>query len=887
MEFTKYNHLIQEKKIYDFWEKNSLFKPISKKSKKTFSIVIPPPNITGKLHMGHALNNSLQDVLIRYYRMNGYETLWQPGTDHAGIATQAIVEKNLAKENINKNDIGREKFIEKVWEWKAESGGLILEQLKKLGCSCDWSRSRFTMDEEMSKAVTKVFVALYNKKLIYKDKKLVNWDTKLQTAISDLEVVQNEVQSKLYYINYPVTDSKEQITIATTRPETMMGDTAIAVNPKDVRYKNFVGKFAIIPVVNRKIRIIADYYADPTQGTGAVKITPAHDFNDYDVGKRNKLEIINILEKDGKINGNGIKAYVGLDRFEARKKIISELKELNLLEKIDSIKNKVPYGDRSNTIIEPLLTEQWFVDAKSLSKKPIQTVKKKETIFFPKNWSNTFHQWMNNIEPWCISRQIWWGHRIPVWYGNDGKIFTAENEKIAKELAKKHYKQKTFKLTQETDVLDTWFSSSLWPFATLGWPKKINVLKKFYPTSVLVTGFDIIFFWVARMLMMGNHFLKKTPFKKVYVHALVRDEKGQKMSKSKGNVVDPLELINEFGADPLRFTLISMASPGRDVKLSKDRITGYRNFITKIWSANNFLKLNNCKYNKKINVKKIKLKINQWIYVEFYKTNKLINKHIQEFRFDEASRVLYNFVWHSYCDWYLEFLKPIFNSKNKTSIYEAKQFSSYMLSCILKLLHPFIPFFSEHVWQENNFYKQEKSNLINSNWPVSKKIQSYKKNADEIDCIIDVITSIRSTKVQLSVPPKEYCDIVYFQESKKIKKFINNNMKIIKQVGRVNNIVLKPDESNLIIQIIILKEKIGLKFETNIDLNSQKDKLVNKLNELEKKIFSLNEKLNNKNYVKKAPKDIVTNDKFLLKDLKIEQTKLKSIVSSINQNGKI
>jgi len=887
MEFTKYNHLIQEKKIYDFWEKNSLFKPISKKSKKTFSIVIPPPNITGKLHMGHALNNSLQDVLIRYYRMNGYETLWQPGTDHAGIATQAIVEKNLAKENINKNDIGREKFIEKVWEWKAESGGLILEQLKKLGCSCDWSRSRFTMDEEMSKAVTKVFVALYNKKLIYKDKKLVNWDTKLQTAISDLEVVQNEVQSKLYYINYPVTDSKEQITIATTRPETMMGDTAIAVNPKDVRYKNFVGKFAIIPVVNRKIRIIADYYADPTQGTGAVKITPAHDFNDYDVGKRNKLEIINILEKDGKINGNGIKAYVGLDRFEARKKIISELKELNLLEKIDSIKNKVPYGDRSNTIIEPLLTEQWFVDAKSLSKKPIQTVKKKETIFFPENWSNTFHQWMNNIEPWCISRQIWWGHRIPVWYGNDGKIFTAENEKIAKELAKKHYKQKTFKLTQETDVLDTWFSSSLWPFATLGWPKKINVLKKFYPTSVLVTGFDIIFFWVARMLMMGNHFLKKTPFKKVYVHALVRDEKGQKMSKSKGNVVDPLELINEFGADPLRFTLISMASPGRDVKLSKDRITGYRNFITKIWSANNFLKLNNCKYNKKINVKKIKLKINQWIYVEFYKTNKLINKHIQEFRFDEASRVLYNFVWHSYCDWYLEFLKPIFNSKNKTSIYEAKQFSSYMLSCILKLLHPFIPFFSEHVWQENNFYKQEKSNLINSNWPVSKKIQSYKKNADEIDCIIDVITSIRSTKVQLSVPPKEYCDIVYFQESKKIKKFINNNMKIIKQVGRVNNIVLKPDESNLIIQIIILKEKIGLKFETNIDLNSQKDKLVNKLNELEKKIFSLNEKLNNKNYVKKAPKDIVTNDKFLLKDLKIEQTKLKSIVSSINQNGKI
>jgi valyl-tRNA synthetase len=882
MQFTKYNHLVQEKKIYDFWERNSLFKPKEKKSKKTFSIVIPPPNITGKLHMGHALNNSLQDVLIRYYRMNGYETLWQPGTDHAGIATQAIVEKNLAKENTNKNDIGREKFIKKVWEWKIESGGIILDQLKKLGCSCDWSRSRFTMDEQMSKAVTKVFVALYNKKLIYKDKKLVNWDTKLQTAISDLEVLQHEVQSQLYYINYTLVDSDEYITIATTRPETMMGDTAIAVNPKDNRFKNFIGRFVVIPIVNRKIKIISDHYADPEQGTGAVKITPAHDFNDYDVGKRNKLEIINILEKDGKINKNGIIPYIGLDRFEARKKIIIKLKDLNVLKKIETIKNKVPYGDRSNTIIEPFLTEQWFVDAKSLSKKPIQTVRKKETTFFPDNWTKTFYQWMNNIEPWCISRQIWWGHRIPVWYANDGKIFAAETEQDAEILAKKHFKNKKFNLTQETDVLDTWFSSALWPFATMGWPEKTNTLKKFYPTSVLVTGFDIIFFWVARMLMMGNHFLSNTPFKKVYVHALVRDEKGHKMSKSKGNVIDPLELINEYGADPLRFTLISMASPGRDVKLSKDRVTGYRNFITKIWSANNFLKLNNCRYKNKPNEKKIKLKINQWIYSEFHKTNESIKKHIRNFRFDEASKVLYNFVWHSYCDWYLEFLKPIFNSKNKTSIQEAKQFSSYILLNILKLLHPFIPFFTEHVWQENKFNKEQKSDLISSNWPISKKIQSYKKNSDEIDSIIEIITAIRSTKVQLNVPPKEYCDIVYFSETKKIKKFINNNIEIVKQVGRVNKIYLKSDKSDTIIQIIILKEKIGLKFQTSINLNSQKNKLTIKSNELEKKIFSLNQKLNNKDYIKKAPKYIVANDKLLLKDLKIEQTKLKSIVSSIN-----
>jgi len=881
MEFIKYNHLIEEKKIYQFWEKNNLFKPNSKKLKKTFSIVIPPPNITGKLHMGHALNNSLQDVLIRYYRMNGYETLWQPGTDHAGIATQAIVEKNLAKANINKNDIGREKFLEKVWEWKAESGNIILEQLKKLGCSCDWSRSRFTMDNEMSKAVTKVFVALFNKKLIYKDKKLVNWDTKLQTAISDLEVVQNEVQSQLYYITYSIFDSDKKITIATTRPETMMGDAAIAVNPKDERFKNLIGKFAVIPIVNRKIKIIEDHYADPEQGTGAVKITPAHDFNDYDVGKRNKLEIINILEKNGTINKNGIKPFIGLDRFEARKKIIIALKELNVLEKVESIKNKVAYGDRSNTVIEPLLTEQWFVDAKSLSRKAVQKVKTKKTTFYPENWTKTFFQWMNNIEPWCISRQIWWGHRIPVWYGNDGKIFAAENDKDAEMMAKKFYKKKTFSLVQETDVLDTWFSSALWPFATLGWPKKTNTLKKFYPTSVLVTGFDIIFFWVARMLMMGNHFLNETPFKRVYVHALVRDEKGEKMSKSKGNVIDPLELINEYGADPLRFTLISMASPGRDVKLSTDRVKGYRNFITKIWNANNFLKINNCKYNKKTDANDIKLKINQWIYYEFCKTTELVNKHIKDFRFDEASRVLYNFVWHLYCDWYLEFLKPTFNSKNKKLHKEAKQFSSYMLSNILKLLHPFIPFFTEYVWRENNFNKEQKTHLINSNWPVAKKIQSYKKNSEEIEYVIDIITAIRSTKVQLNVPPKEFCDIIYFKESKNIKKYINNNIEIIKQVARVKNIFSKSNKSSSIIQIVILKEKIGLKFETNIDLISQKNKLENKLNELEKKIISLNQKLNNKNYVKKAPKNIVYNDKLLLKDLKIEQTKLKSIVSSI------
>ena len=881
MEFKKYNHLIEETKISKFWEKKGLFKPKPGKSKKTFSIVIPPPNVTGRLHMGHALNNSLQDVLVRFYRMKGYETLWQPGTDHAGIATQAVVEKNLEKEGLNKNSLGRDEFIKRVWKWKEESGGIIIDQLKKIGCSCDWSRTRFTLDKDLSEAVTKVFVELYNKKLLYKDKKLVNWDTGLQTAISDLEVVQKDVQSQLYFISYKIENSFDKITIATTRPETMMGDTAIAVNPKDERYKKLVGRSAIIPLIGRSIKIISDYYADPDQGSGAVKITPAHDFNDYDVGKRNKLQIINILEKDGKINKNGIKECVGLDRFEARNYIINKLKLSGELVKIESIKNKVPYGDRSNTIVEPLLTEQWFVNAKSLSKKPIEVVKKNKTSFFPSNWTKTFYQWMNEIEPWCISRQIWWGHRIPAWYDEEGKIFVAENKKEALTLAKKKYKNKKLTLRQDTDVLDTWFSSALWPFATLGWPKKTKELKKFYPTSVLVTGFDIIFFWVARMLMMGNFFQKETPFKNVYVHALVRDEKGQKMSKSKGNVIDPLELINNYGADSLRFTLISMASPGRDVKLSKDRVVGNRNFITKIWSANNFLTLNKCYLNKKINLKTIKLPVNQWIYNEFVEINNLASKHIENFRFDEASRIIYKFVWHSYCDWYLEFLKPIFNSKNKSAINEAKIFSSFMMSNILAILHPFIPFFTETLWSKNRYNKFYKSPLIIFDWPITKKKSSYIKNHKDIENTIEIISNIRATKVELNVKPKLSCDIIFSDKSAYLKKLINKNLEIIKQVGRIDNLQDNKNIEKNTIDILILKEKLSLKFSDDIDIISQKNRISEKIKNLGFKIDGLTNKLQNKDFLKKAPKDIVKNDKALLLDLTIEENKLRSIVSSI------
>ena len=881
MEFKKYNHSKEEKIISDYWIKNNCFKPKKTKLNKTFSVVIPPPNVTGRLHMGHALNNSLQDVLIRFKRMKGFETLWQPGTDHAGIATQAVVEKNLENKNLNKNQFGRDNFIKRIWEWKDESGGIILDQLKKLGCSCDWSRTRFTMDKDLSRAVIKVFVELYDKKLIYKDKKLVNWDTKLQTAISDLEVIQKDVQSNLYYIDYTIEGSTDKITIATTRPETMMGDTAIAVNPKDDRYKSLIGKNVLIPLINRTIKILADHYADPEQGSGAVKITPAHDFNDYDVGKRNNLEIINIFEKNGSINKNGIKELIGLDRFEARKLLVKKLKENGYLTKIENIKNKVPFGDRSNSIIEPLLTEQWFVDAKKLAKKPIQIVKENKTTFYPETWTKTFFQWMKNIEPWCISRQIWWGHRIPAWYDSDNNIFVAENESEALKLAKKKNK-KIGKLKQETDVLDTWFSSALWPFATLGWPDKTKELSKFYPTSVLVTGFDIIFFWVARMLMMGNFFKNKTPFYKVYVHALVRDEKGQKMSKSKGNVIDPLELINEYGADSLRFTLISMASPGRDVKLAKDRVIGNRNFITKIWSANNFLKLNKCKYDKKINIKAIKLPINQWIYNEFVLTQNLVSNSLENFRFDEAAKHIYQFVWHSYCDWYLEFLKPIFTSRKKSDLNEARLFSSFMMANILKLLHPFIPFFTETVWANNDYKKIFKTNLILSKWPEFKKINNFRTNCSSINHLIEFISNIRSSKSELKITPKLFCDIYFLEKSSKLNKIVQSNLELAKHVGRISNISDTKKISKNTIEILSHNEKISLSFNESIDLVSQKNRIYQKIENLNTQINSINNKLKNAAYIKNAPKEIVKNDKKLLKELTIEDRKLRSIVSSIN-----
>ena len=655
--------------------------------------------------MGHALNNTLQDILVRFYRMQGKSVLWQPGTDHAGIATEMVVERELKKREINKKDLSREQFIEHVWEWKNQSGNEIINQLKRLGCSCDWSRERFTLDEGLSKAVRFVFVKLYNDKLIYKDKRLSNWDPKLKTTISDLEVIQKEVKGSLWYIDYKLENEDKVITIATTRPETMLGDTAIAVHPEDERFKDFVGKYAYIPIINKKIIIIADEYVKVDQGSGAVKITPAHDFNDYEIGKRHNLEVINIFNENAELNENCPIEYQNLDRFKAREKIVNELETIGALNKVEENIHTVPYGDRSGEVVEPWLTDQWFVNAKKLSLNAIEKVKTKETIFVPQNWKKTYFEWMENIQPWCISRQLIWGHQIPAWYGPDGEIFVAENSDDAHKIARERYK-KDVKLVQDEDVLDTWFSSALWPFSTLGWPDETPEFEKFYPTSTLVTGFDIIFFWVARMMMMGLYFTNKVPFSEVYVHALVRDEKGQKMSKSKGNVIDPLILMDEFGADSLRMTLCSMAAQGRDIKLSKQRVEGYRNFITKIWNAVKLCEMNECLY-VDFEIKNTQNIFNLWILNELEICRVKTEQSIKDYKFNEAANALYKFTWSIFCDWYLEITKIIYSSNDKIIINETKQITSLILSKILVMLHPIMPFFTEHVWdQATNILKK-------------------------------------------------------------------------------------------------------------------------------------------------------------------------------------
>ena len=720
------------------------------------------------------------------------------------------------------------------------------------------------MDENLSKSVLKVFVELHKKGLIYKDKKLVNWDTVLKTAISDLEVDQREVNSKIYYIQYPIEGSSDFITIATTRPETMLGDTAIAVNPKDDRFKHLVDKFVTVPIVGRKIKIIKDDYADPEMGTGALKITPAHDFNDYQVGQRNNLEIINIFTEGGKVNDNAPKEYIGLDRFEARKRILKELKEKEFFVKEENIKNKVPYGDRSNSIIEPFLTEQWFVDAKKLSVKAKDIVNSKKTNFFPANWSKTYFQWMNNIEPWCISRQLWWGHQIPAWYGPDKKIFVAINEDEAKAEAKKFY-NKEVDLIRDPDVLDTWFSSGLWPFATLGWPDDKEYVDKFYPTSVLVTGFDIIFFWVARMIMFGMEFLDKEPFKDVYVHALVKDEKGQKMSKSKGNVINPLDLIEKYSADALRFTLLSMASPGTDVKLSEDRVKGYRNFLNKLWNANNFLITNNCDFSKIDEKPSLSTNINKWIYSELIETKNKIEKNLKDYRFDEAAKNAYQFTWHSYCDWYLELSKTILFSEDEKAKDEVRQVSAYVFRQILIILHPFIPFVTEEIWLNNKFDNSGKDFLMLANWP-SGELESDSSN-NQVKKIISIVSELRSFKNELSVSPGSFIDISIETVSKKEQSFFIDNEIILKKLGRIRNLHNK-DLDKPAATLMVSGDLFKVYFDEDVDLKLIKKNLTTRQDKYQEEMNKISERLANKSFVDRAPKDIVDQEKTNYNNLK-------------------
>ena len=845
-----------ELKWYKKWLKSGAFASNSSSSKKPYVIMMPPPNVTGSLHIGHALTFTIQDILIRFHRMQGFDVLWQPGTDHAGIATQMVVERELAKSKITRHDLGRDKFVEKVWEWKEQSGGTITNQLRALGASPDWEKERFTMDDGLSKAVNYVFVKLYKEGLIYRDKRLVNWDPKLLTAISDLEVEQRETNGKFWFFKYPIQSSDEFLTIATTRPETMLGDTAVAVNPNDERYKHLKGKNVLLPIINKAIPIIFDDYSDPTKGTGVVKITPAHDFNDFEVGKRHGLQVINILNADATINENGTQEFEGLDRFEARHKIIEKLKVLNLFVKEENITHTVPHGDRSNVIVEPWLMDQWYVDAKTLAIPAIKAVEEGNTTFIPQSWDKTYYEWMRNIQPWCVSRQLWWGHRIPAWFGPDNKVFVEANEQAALEAAEVYYGKKV-ELIQDEDVLDTWFSSALWPFSTLGWPESTDNLSKYYPTSVLVTGFDIIFFWVARMMMMGIHFMdKEVPFKEVYIHALVRDEKGQKMSKSKGNVLDPLDLSSKYGADSLRFTLAAMAAQGRDIKLSEERIAGYRNFSTKIWNGCKFLEFNNCISYIDNDIKKIDLEVNKWIVKLYNDLNKRVKTAIKQYKFNDAAEALYQFIWKDYCDWYIEFIKPILNNTdNLKDLEETKYISINIMKNTLLMLHPIMPYVTEEILE--NLFKSSKF-AISSTWP--EPIFNKLPLNNSIDLVIKIISSIRSLRVEKNIPPNSKINLIFKNANKNKKDIIQGNINLITNLAKLNDLTFVSEDmtqtENFIIstvdEIVLMIPLQGL-----IDTESEKNRLNKELSNINNEIVQINKRLNNQMFIDKAPSKVV------------------------------
>lgn len=916
-----YNPSQIEKTWYEKWESSNSFSPSGEGT--PYCIMIPPPNVTGSLHMGHAFQDTIMDTLIRYNRMKQHNTLWQVGTDHAGIATQMVVERQLNAKGVSRHDLGREAFIEKIWDWKKESGGTITQQLRRLGASVDWSRERFTMDAELSKAVQTVFIQLYREGLIYRGQRLVNWDPVLHTAISDLEVVSEEEKGFLWHIKYPLADNSGHCVIATTRPETLLGDAAVAVHPDDERYQSMIGKELTLPLTGRTIPIIADEYVDPEFGTGCVKITPAHDFNDYEVGKRHKLPLINILNPDASLNENAPKAYQGLDRFEARKKVIEELTELGLLEKIDDHVLKVPRGDRTQSVVEPYLTDQWFVKVESLAAPAREAVENGAIKFVPENWSKTYFEWMNNIQDWCISRQLWWGHRIPAWYDEAGNAYVGASE----EEVRQHYQLASdIALQQDEDVLDTWFSSALWPFSTLGWPEKTPELETFYPTNVLVTGFDIIFFWVARMIMFGLKFTGRVPFKEVYIHGLIQDQDGQKMSKSKGNVIDPLDLIDgitlddllakrsqglmqpqmakkvekttkkqfpegipAYGTDALRFTFCSLATTGRHIRFELNRLEGYRNFCNKLWNAARYVLMHTEGHASHLQSgPKFYSVADEWIVSKWQETKAAVDKHYKDYRFDLAAQALYDFTWNEYCDWYLELSKPILFDEHldESNLRGTRYTLIKVLDELLRVLHPIMPFITEEIWQKvAPLTMSHVDTLMNHTYPAVDKSAHHAESEATIEWIKSMIIGIRTIRAEMNISPNKAIPILLKNGSKQDKVYMEKFEPFLRSLAKIDSVSWlaegekePPAATTLVGSMSVLIPMKGL-----IDKEQEQQRLTKEIEKMKKDLLKSTTKLSNENYVAKAPQAVVEKEKDKVAELKQAIEKLETSLAGIHE----
>ncbi len=847
-----------EQKWFDVWEQRGDFHADENSSKPHYSIVIPPPNVTGVLHMGHALNNTLQDILCRWKRMSGYEVLWMPGTDHAGIATQNVVEKQLAAEGKDRHDLGRDAFVERVWKWRKESGGQIINQLKRLGASCDWQRERFTMDEGLSTAVREVFVSLYDDGLIYRDNRLINWCPRCHTALSDLEVEHEDKQGNLWHLRYPVKGTEQVLIVATTRPETMLGDTAVAVHPEDERYTDLIGKTVLLPLMNREIPIIADEYVDKDFGSGAVKITPAHDFNDFEIGKRHDLEFINILDESGKINEKG-GSYVGMERNVARAKVVTDLEALGLLDKIDNYTNAVGECYRCRTTIEPYMSKQWYVAVKSLAAEAIKAVDSGQTKIVPQQWEKTYYEWMNNIQDWCVSRQIWWGHRIPAWFCNDCGEITVSRSDVT---TCKHCGSNN--LRQETDVLDTWFSSALWPFSTMGWPEQTQSLQKFYPTSCLVTGFDILFFWVARMMMMGIKFMGEVPFKEVYIHALVRDAQGQKMSKSKGNVIDPLTIVDEYGADAFRYTLCAFAAMGRDIKLSADRIGGYRNFVNKLWNASRFALMNLEDFDPaEHDLSQQPLSpADQWILNRYAFAAAEVNQALTNYKFNDAASILYSFTWHEFCDWYIELSKGNLYGDNAEARRATQIVLFTVLEGLLRMLHPILPFVTEEIWHALPGQRAVDS-IMQADYPIKPLAVTDQSIVADMEGVMDVIRAIRNVRGELDVPPGKKIKVVLNCKSDSVVKSITSGQAYIKSLARVENLLVgvaveRPKQAST---QVAGEVEVMIPLADLINVEEEEARLNKEIEKVQKDVGFFERKLSNEKFVANAPPQVLEKDR--------------------------